>query len=505
MADLAHKYTDEQLEALERRFQSVYSEAEKDVTVKLTKHLESFSAKDEVKKKQLANGQITQTDYNKWRQGQVMTGKRWQELRDNLAHEYTNANQIAMSALNGHLPDVYANNFNWSTYQIEHGTGINTNFTLYDRQTVERLVRDNPNLLPHPSVDIPKDLRWNSQKITSAVTQGILQGESIPKIAKRMQNVTDMNNSAAVRNARTAMTGAQNAGRVDSYKRAEDMGIEMEQEWLATLDGRTRHSHRLMDGERVKVGETFSNGCEYPGDPAGDPEEVYNCRCTLIAALDGFTHDADDLSLRYDENLEDMTYEEWKYEHEKEHLKNNDYKPNNIFGEKIEFDERIVKDEKYNENIDMINLLASNYETKLKNVYIGQAQHGRMVGGSVDVSGTTMYISDRSLSTTIHEFAHTISIENQTKFGLYDEKGFWQEIKSIQRKYKKSVSDNSSMWISWYEHSSKGADEFMAEAFTLSTMREYGIKIPEKYNGDTVYSNMVLEIIKKYFGKHKKR
>ena len=319
MVDWAHKWTDKQLEELEKRFQSVYAQAEKEVSEKFVKHMESFSAKDEAKKKLLEAGKITQTDYNNWRLGQATTGKRWKKLRDNLAREYTNANQIAMSAISGHLPDVYAQNVNWGMYQIESGNGIGTSFSLYDRQTVERLVRDNPNLLPQPSVDIPKDLRWNSQKITSAVTQGILQGESIPKIAMRMQNVTDMNNSAAVRNARTAMTGAQNAGRVDSYKRAEDMGIELEQEWLATLDGRTRHSHRKMDGKRVKVGEKFQNGCEYPGDPSGPPEEVYNCRCTLIAALDGFTHDASDFSLRYNDNIEDMSYEDWKdYKNERE-------------------------------------------------------------------------------------------------------------------------------------------------------------------------------------------
>lgn len=71
-----------------------------------------------------------------------------------------------------------------------------------------------------------KDLRWNRQRIQSELTQGLLQGESIPEIAKRMQKVTDSNYKSAVRNARTMTTGAENAGRVDSYKRAEGMGIK---------------------------------------------------------------------------------------------------------------------------------------------------------------------------------------------------------------------------------------------------------------------------------------
>ena len=91
---------------------------------------------------------------------------------------------------------------------------INTSFTLYNHAAVERLIKENPNLLPlNPNLDIPKDLRWNQQHINSAITQGILQGKSIPDIAKDLQRVTGMDESAAIRNARTAMTGAQNAGK----------------------------------------------------------------------------------------------------------------------------------------------------------------------------------------------------------------------------------------------------------------------------------------------------
>ena len=53
------------------------------------------------------------------------------------------------------------------------------------------------------------------------------------------------------------------------------------------LDIRTRHSHRQLDGERREVGEKFSNGCRYPGDPQTPHAEVCNCRCTLVAAVDG--------------------------------------------------------------------------------------------------------------------------------------------------------------------------------------------------------------------------
>ena len=108
---------------------------------------------------------------------------------------------------------------------------------------------------------------------------------------------------------KTRKQGAQNAGRVNSYKRAQAMGVKLEQEWLASLDTRTRHSHRRAPGERVRVGEKFSNGCRWPGDPNAPYSEVMNCRCTLVAALEGVEDSARE---RFSRLPEGMTYEQWK-------------------------------------------------------------------------------------------------------------------------------------------------------------------------------------------------
>lgn len=277
MPDYAHRWTDKQLESLEKRFQAIYHEAEREVSKKLEDHLKSFAENNERNKKLLADGKLSKEKYDKWLLGQARSEQRLRGMIKNMAADYANADQIAMSALNGYLPEIYGENFNFSTYQIEKGARIDTSFTVYNRQTVERLLRDDPDLLPKPGLDKIKDLRWNRQKLNSAVTQGILQGESIPKIAKRVKKIGDMDKAAAVRNARTAITSAQNAGRVDSYKRAQSMGIKLKNEWSATLDNRTRHSHAAIDGEIREVDEPFSNGCRYPGDPKGEPEEVYNC------------------------------------------------------------------------------------------------------------------------------------------------------------------------------------------------------------------------------------
>lgn len=313
MSDLGHKETDEALGKLERRIKKVYVQAYEETEAKLQDYLSRFAAKDKIKTDQLRAGKITQDEYNYWRKGQVMIGKRWQEMVNSLAADYTNANRLAMSMVGDLLPGVYALNHDYGTFQVEKGSMVDTSYTLYDRSTVERLIRDNPNLLPKAKVNIPKDLRWNKQHVNNTVLQGILQGESNDKIASRLQTVTSMNHTAAIRNARTMTTGAENAGRTDSYKRAAEMGIELEQEWLATLDGRTRDSHRALDGERIPLAKDkwhpakFSNGCRYPGDPEGPAWEVYNCRCTLVVAIKGI----DQSDAPRNSKLGGMSYEEW--------------------------------------------------------------------------------------------------------------------------------------------------------------------------------------------------
>lgn len=85
------------------------------------------------------------------------------------------------------------------------------------------------------------------------------------------------------------------------------MGIDVRARWMATLDSRTRDSHRKLDGEVAGDDGKFSNGLRYPGDPEGPASEVWNCRCTLVASIPG--HDV--FEGRDAHGLE-TSYEDWK-------------------------------------------------------------------------------------------------------------------------------------------------------------------------------------------------
>jgi SPP1 gp7 family putative phage head morphogenesis protein len=325
--DKGHQETEKLLKKTERRVSSEYRQAEREVAQKLSDYLKSFARKDAMWAQWVKDGKKTQQEYNNWRVGQIAMGQRWEAMRDTLAEDFHHANQIAGSIVNGHVPEVYALNHNYATYEVESGLGVDTSYTLYDRQTVERLMRDDPQMLPPPGKKVSariragEDIRWNNQQIQSVMIQSLLQGESMGEIAARLATVVgDKNRASAIRNARTMTTGAQSAGRVDGYQRAQDMGIKTRQQWVATLDGRTRHEHRLLDGDIVDVGEPFKvmgEEIRFPGDPTAPAHLVYNCRCTVIAALEGFERDLSDLSIRKADKLEGMSYEEWKRYHER--------------------------------------------------------------------------------------------------------------------------------------------------------------------------------------------
>lgn len=320
MADPGVVYSEKTLKKVEGQITKVYSEAQKDIQQKLDDHLARYQQKNSEMVNKLASGKITATEYSDWASRQYFQTKLWEQKRDQITDVLANANKHALQIVNGGTIDVFAENCNYESFAIEQGFGTNFGFGLVDSNTMTKLIKEQPKLLPLKTLDVSKDKAWNQKKITNCITQGILQGESIDKIADRIAKVTSsQNRNSMVTNARTAVTGAQNMGREQMMKHAAELGINIEKEWMATLDNRTRTSHAHLDGEKIKVGDkwhhyTFSNGCRFPGDPQGPGWEVYNCRCTLVT---NFLDYPDDYERRDNINgkvIKNMTYDEWKAE-----------------------------------------------------------------------------------------------------------------------------------------------------------------------------------------------
>lgn len=123
--------------------------------------------------------------------------------------------------------------------------------------------------------------------ISSVVRQGFESGLRGPEIAGEIEQHYDeelIPNRATVI-ARTEMGIASNRATHGVHKTS---GIVERQEWVATLDGRVRDSHRVMNGQIVGVDENFESGLgnEAPHPMAfGVAKDDIQCRCAAVAKV----------------------------------------------------------------------------------------------------------------------------------------------------------------------------------------------------------------------------
>lgn len=323
---LADKLYDEQYNELETRLKMLYSDAVKDMNGKTVKFLADYEKKKAQKLELLKQGKITQAEFEQWKAGQAFSLSVMEAQTNALTMDLVNTDKLAADMINGDLPRIYTTQYNFTGYQAELIANVNgipyTNFTIYSGDAIKFLTKS-PVLLPeNVNLDIPKDFIWNKKHISTAISQGILQGESIPQIANRLMQVTDMDLNAALRNARTATGAARNQGAYDAVERineqGKEYGIEVVKTWGAVVDARTRDSHLFLNGQHPNKKGLFGDGylrvpLRFPKDPRGAPEDVYNCRCTLYTEpkVLGISVDHSNERQNYEKWLEQNYYEDW--------------------------------------------------------------------------------------------------------------------------------------------------------------------------------------------------
>ena len=224
----ATKSTEDKLEAALKK---VYGKAAKEIRKQLDALIARYGPEMKKLEMDFINGTISEQDL-KWLQAKTLQKKILAGKVDQLTGTLLEANQKAIGMVNGEQVSVFAENANYQAYQITQDAGMNLQFTVYDENTAEKLLKDKPELLPRKEVNGKKDKAWNRTKIANATLQAVVQGESIPTLARRIANdVAGTNMKAMVRYARTAMTSAQNAGRMETMHRAQEMGIKCKKQW----------------------------------------------------------------------------------------------------------------------------------------------------------------------------------------------------------------------------------------------------------------------------------
>lgn len=295
--DLAHKQTDKKLLQMERKLKKIYEEARygalKDwqeyvrISDKRINDLEEMRKKAHKAGDTRAERKINKTLRDE-KERRTVLDERYKRLTRQIAKDLASINKKAIAYINKQLPEVYVINYN--AFEDVAASVPAYSFELVNPTVVRNLAATNKRLLPYKEFNAVKDVKWNVRAINSQVLQGILTGESMDEIAKRLDKLPNMNREAAIRTARTAVTSAENKGRYDSYKQAAKDGLILEKQWLATNDRNTRPYHVELNGQIQPYNKPFVNALGtimYPGDPSADGANVYNCRCTMIAKVVG--------------------------------------------------------------------------------------------------------------------------------------------------------------------------------------------------------------------------
>jgi hypothetical protein len=315
--DIGEKFTEKKLTDLDTKLRNVYQAAASDLYAKQTSWLYAHEKRVEKYRAQLEAGLITKEDYDAWMRGQMFQKQAWALKRGQLARTMAEADKRALEMINEGKLEVFAENANYMGFLIDEQTGgAAASFGLYNEAAVRRMVKDEPNLLPMPEIDEEKDYQWYNKIINNAVTQGIIQGESLSDICLRIAEESgERGLNALRRNARTAYTGAQNAGRMEAARQARDeMGIRVRKRWECTLDDKTRDAHAEMDGQIRELDEPFESmlgEIMFPGDPNAEPANVYNCRCRMEQIAGSHIWKMDRRDGMTGEIVGDVTYREW--------------------------------------------------------------------------------------------------------------------------------------------------------------------------------------------------
>ena len=298
--DWMAKRQDKELIYLEERISALYEEASYQITEEYNRFYSNYQLEYERRLAMVESGEMSQDSFNTWCRNQIFQSNRYQAMISSLTDVLTNADVAAMAAVNEQLPYTLAESYDFISslgFEAADKAGITMGtFQIYNANSVREIIRQNPNLFP--IVDLPEDEAWNRRHINNEIMQGIIQGNSMQQVARRLQNVAAMDDRAAIRNARTAMTAAENLGRSESASRLREAGVPVKEQWLAVKDSKTRDTHLLLDGtykdeEGFYGADILNVPLRFPADPRGEAKEIYNCRCREDVVLEGIDHSND--------------------------------------------------------------------------------------------------------------------------------------------------------------------------------------------------------------------
>ena len=128
-------------------------------------------------------------------------------------------------------------------------------------------------------------IKTNKEHLAHYLEKAVRENQEIDTVRKNIEQMFEGN--AEQRFPRAQLIARTEANRTVNFSKVEaaiDSGFTHLQ-WITTMDGKERHTHAEANGQIIKIGDKFEVGgieMAYPGDSSAPPEEVCNCRCSVL-------------------------------------------------------------------------------------------------------------------------------------------------------------------------------------------------------------------------------
>jgi hypothetical protein len=266
---------------MEKRLSAIYSRVEKTVKKKMADFAKSIDEKSG-ELLQAYNDAETEEEKRKAKKAYIrfyrklVKGKEFVFLSATVADDLYKANVEASAYINSQTPSIYALNYNYINAEMAKDVDG------FKPQEITDAEAEKYSGYTQQTVDRKKDTDWNKDNLKKSVIAGSLLLLGAYAIMKRSAHgAVEKNHNSASMHSEGMGTDAENKARLDGMYRASDIGVKVRKQWRATLDNRTRDSHKLLDGETIDLDATFDNGLKYPREPGGALSEICNCRCRI--------------------------------------------------------------------------------------------------------------------------------------------------------------------------------------------------------------------------------
>jgi len=180
------------------------------------------------------------------------------------------------------LPGIIKKIFSIFTFKKVVDEVISFKFNFGWEESEKQIDKNVP--MNNKAVDFLQDYTFNNIKdmteeisndLKQELSRGIINGEGIAKLKKRVTKVFDVGNNRAEMIARTETNRAENNGKLLAMKSS---GMDMKKQWVTHEDDRTSDICKHLDGKIVELDDEF----HYKEWSGQSPPSHVNCRSTII-------------------------------------------------------------------------------------------------------------------------------------------------------------------------------------------------------------------------------